>query len=178
MATKPALKKDVKKTTAIPASISEVKTKVKNNASNKDAEADKIKQEKVEQADQVVNEVPFDQGKVGALLEEVIAELKRNNRLMESAILKQPIEVVGNKVTFLMSSELQDERFSKYKPELLRVFKRKLQNDMVEIVSEIREEAISEVKKLYTSTDKLAYLTEKSPALKELQKRFGLETDF
>lgn len=151
---------------------------MKNNASAEGSKQEKIKEETADKEAQVVNKEPFDAGKVGALLEEIIADFKHKNRLMESAILKQPIEVVGNKVTFLMSSELQEDRFNRLKPELVGIFKRKLQNDLLEIFSEIREEAVSEVKKLYTSTDKLAFLTEKSPALKELQKRFGLETDF
>lgn len=79
---------------------------------------------------------------------------------------------------FFLNGELQEHRFAQLRPELVGVFRRKLENDFVEIDFEVKEDAVSEEAKLYTSSDKLAYLTKKSPALKELQKRFGLETDF
>ncbi len=97
---------------------------------------------------------------------------------MEVAVLKQPLQLIDEEVTFLLSGDLQNDIFQKVKPELTGLLRRRLQNYKVDVFSEIKEDAASSGSKLYTSTDKLNYLREKSPALKELQKRFGLETDF
>lgn len=97
---------------------------------------------------------------------------------MEVALLKQPWELQGERVHFLLSNDLQQEIFSKCKPELTGFFRKKLQHARVEVTFEIQIEAVNQSKNLYTSSDKLRYLLEKSPALKELQKRFDLETDF
>jgi len=162
---------------AIPTSISEVKRQVKNNKVNsKEEEAKRVEELKPDPS--TVKATPFDKGRFGAMLEEVVSEFKQQKKHLECTVLKQPFEVEGHKVTFLLNGELQEHLFNKLKPELVGIVKKKLQNDLVELAFEIREEAVSEEKKLYTSTDKLAYLTKKSPALKELQKRFGLETDF
>ncbi|GGF41383.1 DNA polymerase III subunit gamma/tau [Echinicola rosea] len=161
----------------IPASLSEVKSQVKNEA-EESRQAPKKEEQKHPIDQSEVQRTPFDKGKLGAVLEDVIAGYKQQKRLIESTLLKQPFEVNENSVKFFLNGELQEHRFSQLRPELIGIFRKKLENDFVEINFEIKEDAVSEESKLYTSTDKLAYLTKKSPALKELQKRFGLETDF
>ncbi|WP_186758471.1 DNA polymerase III subunit gamma/tau [Echinicola salinicaeni] len=163
---------------SIPSNITEVKRQVKSSI-----EASKEKEAKTadiveKQEEGELRETPFDKGKLGAMLQEVIADFKLKRKYQECTLLKQPFEVEGNKINFFLNGELQEHLFSKLKPELMGIVKRKLENDLVEIHYEVRAEAMKEEDKLYTSTDKLAYLTKKSPALKELQKRFGLETDF
>ncbi|MDN3669936.1 hypothetical protein QWY93_11425 [Echinicola jeungdonensis] len=97
---------------------------------------------------------------------------------MESAMLKQPVKLKDEIVTFILNGELQEHIFARLKSELTGLLRKKLNHFGLEIQFEIQEEVVEESDKLYTSTDKLAYLIKKSPALKELQKRFGLETDF
>ncbi|UCS93515.1 DNA polymerase III subunit gamma/tau [Echinicola marina] len=163
---------------SIPSNITEVKRQVKSSIQESKEQASKAKEQvKVHNEDQL-RDTPFDKGKFGAMLEEIILDFKQKRKYQEITLLKQPFEVEANSVNFFLNGELQEHLFSKLKPELMGIVKRKLENDYVEIHYKIREEAVKEEDKLYTSTDKLAYLTKKSPALKELQKRFGLETDF
>ncbi|MBD8491145.1 DNA polymerase III subunit gamma/tau [Echinicola sp. CAU 1574] len=162
----------------IPSNISEVKRKVKDQLKEQEnSVATKPEKEDV-LSGQELRSTPFDQGKFGAVLEDIIASFKSQKKHLECTVLKQPYQVNGSKINFFLNGELQEHLFVKLKPELMGIVKKKLQNDLVELDFEVKEDAVSEEKKLYTSTDKLAYLTKKSPALKELQKRFGLETDF
>jgi hypothetical protein len=123
-------------------------------------------------------EEPFDFHKVQGTVNDIIYDYKEQGKSMELAVLKQPIELKGNLVTFQLSGEIQKDIFTKAKPDILKFLRKKLNNYTIELDYQINAEAVSPGRKLYTSTDKLTYLREKSPALKELQKRFGLETDF
>ncbi|EPA00262.1 hypothetical protein A33Q_0133 [Indibacter alkaliphilus LW1] len=110
---------------------------------------------------------------------ELADSFRIQNRSLESTILKQPFRLGESKITFKLIGEIQEDIFQKIRPEVLKLLRSKLNNDSVQIDFEITEETEDpSVRKLYTNTDKLMFLLEKSPALKELQKRFGLETDF
>ncbi|AWW29859.1 DNA polymerase III subunit gamma/tau [Echinicola strongylocentroti] len=168
---------EVRKTVPIPANLTEAKQQVKTEAV--EAQENPVKEESKTTTDQgPAKNNPFDKGKLGAILENAIAGFKQQKRHIEGTLLKQPFEVEENKVKFFLNGELQEHRFAQFKPELIGMLRKKLENYFVEIDFEVKEDAVSEEEKLYTSTDKLAYLSKKSPALKELQKRFGLETDF
>ncbi|WP_200974178.1 DNA polymerase III subunit gamma/tau [Echinicola sp. 20G] len=162
----------------IPSNISEVKRKVKDQIQEQENSVSTKPEKEDVQSGQELRDTPFDQGKFGAVLEDIIALFKSQKKHLECTVLKQPYQVNGNQINFFLNGELQEHLFAKLRPELIGIVKKKLQNDLVELDFEVKEDAVSEEKKLYTSTDKLAYLTKKSPALKELQKRFGLETDF
>jgi hypothetical protein len=136
----------------------------------------KKEEEKVDINPQLAEE--FDLSKLNSILQEVIFSYKEQHKNLETTILKQPVELTGDMITFKLSGEIQQDIFQKIKPDILQLLRRKLNNYSIQLDSMIVEEVIDENKKLYTSTDKLHYLKEKSPALVELQKRFGLETDF
>lgn len=119
----------------------------------------------------------FDQARLQDVLDGIIHEFKEKKKNMETAVIKQPFEISEQKIIFFLNGEIQKDIFLKLKPELIALLRQSLQNHKVEISFQIKEEAVNSAK-LYTSTDKLMYLREKSPALKELQKRFGLKTDF
>ncbi len=121
---------------------------------------------------------PFSIKELKGVLKEITADFKHQGKNMESAMLKQPVKLQDKIVTFILNGELQEHIFARIKPELTGLLRRKLNNFGLEVQFEIKKEVVEESDKLYTSTDKLAYLCKKSPALKELQKRFGLETDF
>lgn len=120
----------------------------------------------------------FDLQKLNSILQEIIFTYKEQHKNLETTVLKQPVELTGETITFKLSSEIQQDIFQKIKPEFFQQLKRKLNNFSIQLESVIVEDVIAGKNKLYTSTDKLQYLKEKSPALIELQKRFGLETDF
>lgn len=121
----------------------------------------------------------FDLQKLNSILQEIILNYKEQHKNLETTVLKQPVELKGETITFKLNGEIQQDIFQKIKPEVFQLLRRKLNNYSIHLESVIvEEEAGDGKKKLYTSTDKLQYLKEKSPALVELQKRFGLETDF
>ncbi|SIT12756.1 hypothetical protein [Belliella pelovolcani] len=108
----------------------------------------------------------------------MVEEFKSNHKNLEVTVFKQPFRLDGEQITFLLNGEIQEEIFGKIRGEVQQLLRRKLNNYSVSILSEIHEEAVPEGKRLYTSTDKLNYLLEKHAPLRELQRKFGLETDF
>ncbi|MFD2201925.1 DNA polymerase III subunit gamma/tau [Shivajiella indica] len=120
----------------------------------------------------------FDLEKLQSVIAEVIEDYRSHHKNLEVTVLKQPVTLENETITFHLNGEIQQEIFNKIKPDVLSILRRKLNNYSIHVDQEIKEEDFSEKRKLYTSTDKLKYLIEKSPALVELQKRFGLETDF
>lgn len=136
----------------------------------------KKEEEKVRLNPQLAEE--FDLPKLNSILQEIVLTYKEQHKNLETTVLKQPVELTGETITFKLNGEIQQDIFQKIKPEVFQLLRRKLNNYSIHLESVIVEEVIDGKKKLYTSTDKLQYLKEKSPALIELQKRFGLETDF
>ncbi len=121
---------------------------------------------------------PFDFEKLRSVILDIIQEFKLNHKNLETTVLKQPFELAEEKVLFYVSGEIQEGVFQKIKPEVIKLLRKKLNNNQVTLHVEIREDQSHQKNKLYTSTDKLNFLKQKSKAFSELQKRFGLETDF
>ena len=167
----------VKKTLSIPNSISDVRQQMdakKNQPVNKKNEGEEV----AAPAANIAAPSPVNRDSVQSALEEVLEVFKEDHKSMEMAVLKQPFEIKESQINFLLHGGLQEDIFVKLKPELTALFRRKLQKPDLEITFEIREEAVDPSKHLYTSSEKLSFLLKKSPALKELKNRFGLETDF
>ncbi|HLW19214.1 MAG TPA: hypothetical protein VKX33_02770 [Cyclobacteriaceae bacterium] len=120
----------------------------------------------------------FDEFKFQDVLEQIILKFKEEHKNMEISVLRQPFKVMNDTVTFMLNGEMHKDIFAKIRPEITGMLRRALRNFKVDLTFEIKEDEENSAKRLYTSTDKLNYLREKSPALKELQNRFGLETDF
>jgi DNA polymerase-3 subunit gamma/tau len=120
----------------------------------------------------------FDLPKLQQVLFEIGEEYRSNHKNLELTVLKQPVSLDNETVTFHLNGELQQDIFLKIKTDILSKLRRKLNNYSIHIEQEIKEEELDGKRKLYTSSDKLSYLREKSPILIDLQKRFGLETDF
>ena len=167
-------KSDLRKTLSIPRNIEEAKAAVRDKIEVPETKEASVAK-KAESSEGPAAEVSKE--KVGWALEEIIQGYKQSHRNMEIAVFKQSFELRGCQVHFSLHGELQQDIFEKCKPEINRLLKQKLKHPEVEVTCEVKQEEESG-KNLYTSTDKLNYLLEKSPAMKELQKRFGLETDF
>lgn len=121
----------------------------------------------------------FDLSKLKYVLTEIIEDFKSNHKNLEITVLKQEVKLTGEQIIFRLNGEIQEEIFQKLKPELLGILRRKLNNYSISISAElIEEEEESNAQRLYTNSDKLRFLLQKSPALGAFQKRFGLETDF
>ena len=121
---------------------------------------------------------PFDLPKLQDCIDGIVNSYREKGNNIEVALLKQPYEVSGQEIAFILSGELQKDIFAKLSPELTGLLRKSLRNDQIVVTYEIREEQENSSKKLYTSSDKLTYLMEKSPLLKEFKDRLGLETDF
>lgn len=116
--------------------------------------------------------------RVKEVVAEILLEFKADHKNLEMTVLKQPFEIVDNTVLFILNGEIQKDVFLKIKPEFVGLLRQKLNNSQVRLELELRENIADDKPKLYTSTDKLNYLKEKSGAFRDLQNRFGLETDF
>ena len=134
--------------------------------------------EVVSELDESLPRQPFNSDTIKTIFEEVLVEFKQDHKNMEMALLSQPFELRGQEVVFMLSSGLHEDLFPKLKPELTGALRRKLRHPDVEVTFEITKEVKDPIKNLYTSREKLTYLMEKSPALKELKNRFGLQADF
>ncbi|EMS33346.1 hypothetical protein C943_00624 [Mariniradius saccharolyticus AK6] len=120
----------------------------------------------------------FDKEKLSNVLVGIIQAFKEEHRNLEAVALNQPFELEGEKAVFHLVSDIQAGIFQKIKQEITTELRRKLNNYNLQIEFEVREEVKDDKKRLYTSTDKLHYLREKSDLLDELLNRFKLETDF
>jgi DNA polymerase-3 subunit gamma/tau len=120
----------------------------------------------------------FDLPKLKSEINEIIEDYKSQHRSLEMTVLKQPVVIENETIIFQLNGDIQEGIFQKIKPDILQILRRKLNNYSIHLEAVIKEEENDGKRKLYTSTDKLNYLLEKSPALKDLKQRFGLETDF
>ncbi|MEX2565346.1 MAG: DNA polymerase III subunit gamma/tau [Cyclobacteriaceae bacterium] len=167
----------VKKTPSIPNSIGEVRQQLENKPVMPNFPVGK-KKDVSQEVSMEIKIPPLDKKSVNLALDEVLQVFKEDHKSMETAVIKQPFEIRENNIVFFLQGGLQEDIFVKMKPELTGIFRRKLQHPELDVTFEIKKEAEDPSKNLYTSSEKLEFLLKKSPALKELKKRFGLETDF
>ena len=80
----------------------------------------------------------------------------------------------GNQMVMQLSSGMQEQTFQlTLQPALLKHLRDSLQNDYIEIVSEVHQNQ-NGPKKVYTDEDRLQMLESDYPALKELREKLGL----
>jgi hypothetical protein len=151
---------------------------VQRPVENAQPKQDKIDQEKIQKPEPKLVLQPLLMPEIQQAIAEINELFKGERKNLEMTVLRQPIALEGNTLTFMLQGDLQMEIFQKAKPELLGLLRSKLHNEQLIIESKEVEEEHAGRKPLYTSTDKLNHLKQKSPALAELQRRFGLETDF
>ncbi|TVP52903.1 MAG: DNA polymerase III subunit gamma/tau [Mongoliibacter sp.] len=162
----------------MPTSLSAAKKNVEEKRSAPPS-TENIPTPTVEKEPEVLGTDDIDKNKIQDALDEIIEEFKTKGKSLEITVLKQPFILEDQKIKFKLMGEIQEDVFQKMKPELLKQLRQKLNNATLLVHAEITEETDDpSVRKLYTNSDKFSFLLEKSPALKELQKRFGLETDF
>ena len=167
----------IRKTITIPSNLKAVKKQIKERP----LEVSPKKESEIEdlpELDESIPKQPLNLDTIKGVFEEILEDFKKDHKNMEMALLNQPFELRNREVVFMLSSGLHEDLFPKLKPELTGILRRKLRQPDVEVTFEITEQAVDPLKNLYTSREKLTYLMEKSPALKELKKRFGLEADF
>jgi hypothetical protein len=167
-----------KPTIAIPSSLSQTKRLVDDKARQAKETSDLKSQEQVEVKAEgtsvILTKELFD-----LHILSIRTHFKDGDKNFELAILDQEIKVRdGGEVVLEVVGHMQEEIANKMKQELVGLIRQFTGADRVLISVELKEEVENSTSKLYTNSDKFNYLREKHPALAELQKKFGLETDF
>lgn len=96
----------------------------------------------------------------------------------EFMVLNQEVNLNDDGVTIplKLTNVLQEDLLNSLRPELVQYLRKTLHNHRINVVAKlVREE---KQRRLYTPTEKLNYLIEKYPAVRELKDRLGLDPDF
>lgn len=118
-----------------------------------------------------------------ATLQESISEFisKKGDKLtsMQLNILKRSIVIADeHTITFEIVNSIEAEEVEILRNELSPLLRKKFNNDQLTIKHELVTEEDSGNKRLYTAQDKLKYLMEKKPLLKQFKDALGLDPDF
>lgn len=143
-------------------------------------------QQKAEQAVEVAEEnVPLDITEKAVNIQELRNEwatFARQRKTMgkesEFMLLNQEVNLADDGVTvpLKLSNVLQEDLLEGVRAELVQYLRKALHNRRINVSATLVKE--EKQKRLYTPTEKLAYLMEKYPALQDLRNRLGLDPDF
>jgi len=112
-----------------------------------------------------------------AVWRELVQQKKAEDKTSEYIILNRPVQLNENQEIILqVENPVQLSQFNEIRSEFMADLRRRLGNNRVNVKLEVKEQDTG--RKLYTSQDKFAYLSEKYPILPDLKKRLGLDTDF
>jgi DNA polymerase III subunit gamma/tau len=112
-----------------------------------------------------------------AVWRELANQKKQEGKMAEFMILDRPVQLNEKLEIWLhVENPVQLTQFDAIRGDFMADLRRRLGNNRVNVRLAVREQ--QEGRKLYTSQDKFAYLSEKYPILPELKKRLGLDTDF
>ncbi|MAE86841.1 MAG: hypothetical protein CMB80_29165 [Flammeovirgaceae bacterium] len=81
---------------------------------------------------------------------------------------------VSIKIT--LESQLENSILDKFEVDLIRYFRKKLDNTFVQLEREVSEHVTA--KNLYTSKEKFEYMANLNPALREMKDRLGLDFEY
>jgi DNA polymerase III subunit gamma/tau len=106
------------------------------------------------------------------------AEFKetKRNLVAEHQVLTQPIDIEGTTVKISLTNPAQDSLLNAMKLELITYLRDSLNNDKILVEGILRP--IEDQKMIYSADEKLEFLANKNPEIRELTKRFGLDPDF
>ncbi|MEM6846231.1 MAG: DNA polymerase III subunit gamma/tau [Bacteroidota bacterium] len=96
----------------------------------------------------------------------------------EYVLLKQPLALEEDGVTIPLTfiSPIQQDQFDAVRAELLQRLRHRLNNSQINIITKVEKEDRN--RRPYTPSEKLNYLSEKYPLLRELTQRMGLDPDY
>ncbi|MCS6832022.1 MAG: hypothetical protein NZ521_00455 [Flammeovirgaceae bacterium] len=124
---------------------------------------------------------PFDKKSVEEAFRKMATMLrKEEGSPFELVILENsPLEVLENHtIKVVLSNAVQEGHFIGLKTKLLPFLKEHLQNELIQLIHEIRQNPDSERKKLYTNQEKYDFLVERYPLLRELKDKLGFEIEW
>lgn len=91
-------------------------------------------------------------------------------------MLTHPYERKENEVIILLHNPVEETILNTIKSDLTAHVREKLQNSSITVTGQLIEGETKQM--LYTNREKLEYLMEKNPILKEMKERLGLDADF
>ena len=103
---------------------------------------------------------------------------RSQNRMNESTLFNRECEfdAATLDVRLPLDNKVQLDRFGELKPELLPLLRKAVRNGRVTLTAYVTQR--TQERRLYTDSDKLAYLVERHPAVAELRERLHLEPNF
>ncbi|MEO0333787.1 MAG: DNA polymerase III, subunit gamma and tau, partial [Bacteroidota bacterium] len=110
--------------------------------------------------------------------QEFVDERRQLKKEIEYQLLNQPVNLEEDGVTIPLTfiSPIQEDQFNAVRAELLQRLRRQLNNFQINITTKIEREDRN--RRPYTPSEKLNYLSEKYPLLRELTQRMGLDPDY
>lgn len=108
----------------------------------------------------------------------VMEVYREANKGLELALLTQALQVIDGEVHLAVTGAVQEDIAMAMKPDLMALLQKHTGLRSVPVLIVQQEELLEQSGKLYTSTEKLRYLLEKYPVIRELQQKFDLDVDF
>lgn len=108
--------------------------------------------------------------------QEFTAGFKAKSQHHEVLILEEKFRRNEHQIIVNIPNEALESTFEKFRADLLKFLRDKLENDHITLASEVVE--IKREKMRYTDREKFEYLKEKYPALRDLQEKLGLDPEF
>ncbi|MGB3589323.1 MAG: DNA polymerase III, subunit gamma and tau, partial [Tunicatimonas sp.] len=110
--------------------------------------------------------------------QEFIKERRALGKEIEYVLLNQPIKLEEDGVTIplIFISPIQEDQFNGVRADLLQRLRHRLENSQINVKTTVIKE--EQDRRPYTPSEKLNYLSEKHPLLRELTQRMGLDPDY
>ncbi|MDW7691314.1 hypothetical protein R9C00_18820 [Flammeovirgaceae bacterium SG7u.111] len=166
----------MKPTANVPASIDQVKQKIKADDQKRKQEAEERAKREGERGNR---RTPFDLNKLQTHWNEIKEEVKKkvNDKQQQYIMDEGELSLQGEfKIVVKLNNRLLLERFRLLTPMLYQMLSSRLKNDVIEFEATVGEAAKGTLEP-YTSHEKYEYLLEKFPLLSELRDKLGLEVD-
>ncbi len=112
------------------------------------------------------------------LIDKIRDKWGAEDKQLDLAVINQELIFQGSEVTLKVFGHVQEERAQIMIPSLVQFFREEGKVMDISFKLEVREEEDKSQRKAYTNSEKFELLKQKHGALAELQRKFGLETDF
>jgi len=121
---------------------------------------------------------PISLAKLEEVWSEFIEERRAIGKEIEYVLLNQPIKLEDDGVTIALMfiSPIQEDQFDGVRADLLQRLRRRLGNSQINVKTTVVKE--EQDRRPYTPSEKLNFLSEKHPLLRELTQRMGLDPDY
>ena len=119
---------------------------------------------------------PFTEEDLQHHIKEFAAAFEKRGAHHEALLLKEKFDFEDNTIKIKISNEALESTFERMRSNLLTQLRNKLENDHLQLRSEIVE--LEKQQMLYTDKEKFEHLKKKYPALKDFQEKFGLDPEF